>query len=484
MPPATTFFRYYYRTLLCFIITICLVRVYEFYSVGSKSFVQHPLLFEFYGLLYDVWACFIYSFLFLLPYFLLWLVHKKLAAIIFHTVNVVLLICYISLIVVFSERTKPFDHEFFTRNAADTWVTAKQMMAGGFLVYIPFIIYLLIYFVLYNKKLKKINISNKQLILLAAETLLFTVFFKYSNPPERWFKQPGAYYLVCNKMSYWVADSYKYFTTKDLYDASKLNNKELEAAINFYQQNQPFEFTSKEYPLLHKNTGEDVLGSFFDLDKNNPPNIVILVGEGLSRDFSGNNAYAGSFTPFLDSLSQHSLTWDNFLSTAPATFAAHPAIEGSLPYGHKGFSAMNIMPDHLSLIKILSANGYKANFMIGFDPNFDNMGGFIRLQGTDMVLSKYGPKYKQMGVGAQGWTMGYPDDALFSRSFEVMDSLKESPYLNIYHTATTHMPYLFEQAPVYEKLFDKKMQSINVAPNIKKTLLACKKVLCYFYVCR
>ena len=60
------------------------------------------------------------------------------------------------------------------------------------------------------------------------------------------------------------------------------------------------------------------------------------------------------------------------------------------------------------------------------------MGGFIRLQGTDMILTKYGAQYKEMGVGEEGWSMGYPDDALFNRSFEVMDSLKQTPYLNIY----------------------------------------------------
>ncbi|MBC7588208.1 MAG: LTA synthase family protein, partial [Chitinophagaceae bacterium] len=257
----------------------------------------------------------------------------------------------------------------------------------------------------------------------------------------------------------------------------KLSKNELAAAIDFYQQNQPFEFTSKEYPLLHKSSQEDVLGNFFNLDSTTAPNIVILVVEGLSRDFSGDKAYASSFTPFLDSLSKKSLVWDNFLSTAPATFAAHPAIEGSLPYGKKGFASLNVMPDHLSLIKILKANGYHSKFLIGFNPDFDNMGGFIRLQGTDMVLTKYGAKYKEMGVGEEGWSMGYPDDALLNRSFEVMDSLKQTPYLNIYHTGTTHMPYLFEQKDQYEKLFDKKMKSINVSSSIKRTLKECKKVL-------
>ena len=58
-----------------------------------------------------------------------------------------------------------------------------------------------------------------------------------------------------------------------------------------------------------------------------------------------------------------------------------------------------------------------------------------------------------------------------------MDSLATTPYLNIYHTATTHMPYLFQQQHIYEKIFDKKMKTISVSSKIKRTLHECKKVL-------
>jgi len=172
--------------------------------------------------------------------------------------------------------------------------------------------------------------------------------------------------------------------------------------------------------------------------------------------------------------------WNNFLSTAPGTFAAQPAITGSVPYASRGFSSMNIIPDHLSLIKILRKNGYWTNFLIGFNTDFDNMGEYIRLQGTDLLLTQYPAKYKQMGVAKEGWSMGYPDDALFSRSFEVMDSLKKSPYLNIYHTGTTHMPYKFEQKPLYDKLFDKKLKTLQLSKELKHTLKETKEVLVTF----
>ena len=383
---------------------------------------------------------------------------------------------YLALIVVYSERNTPFDHEFFTRSLKESFLTSKQMMTSGFTLYIPFILYTGFYIATYIILVKRQQVSKIASKILIGSSILATLLIQFANPSGNWFNQSASYYLTCNKFSFFVYDTYHYFSNKGKCDAGKLTEKQIADEVDFYQKNHPFEFTDKEYPLMHKSSNKDVLGNFFNLGAN-PPNIVILVVEGLSKDFSGDNAYATSFTPFLDSLSHKSLAWDNFLSTAPGTFAAHPAISGSLPYGKRGFSAMNIMPDHLSLIKILKANGYHTKFLIGFNPDFDNMGGYIRLQGTDMLLSKYSSKYKEMGIGSEGWSMGYPDDALFSRSFEVMDSLKQTPYLNIYHTGTTHMPYLFEQKPIYDKRFEAKLKTMSIAPTLRHTLRQCKNVL-------
>ncbi|MDB5232128.1 MAG: Sulfatase [Chitinophagaceae bacterium] len=471
------FARQYFRVFLSFLVTVFLTRIYEYFFVASKLFIDQAYRFEAYGLLYDAWMVFIYGFIIFFPFLLLYFLNKRIAFVFFHLINLVVLICYIGLILTFSERNTPFDHEFFTRKTAESLTTVKQMMSGSLKVFVPFVLYIGLYFLLYYKAFKNLAVNTKIIFVSAFLFLAAVLFAGYSNPSPGNFQKIGGYYLTSNKLTYWIQDSYHYLTSKA--KNHPLNNKELEKQISFYQQNQPFQFTNKEYPLLHKNDNKDVLGSFFNL-KTTPPNIVILVVEGLSRDFSGDRAYAGSFTPFLDSLSLHSLVWDNFLSTAPGTFAAHPAISGSLPYGKRGFSIMNVMPEHLSLIKILKANGYYTSFMIGFNPDFDNMGGYIRLQGTDFILSQYPSKYKEMGVGEEGWSMGYPDDALFSRSFEVMDSVKKMPYLNIYHTATSHMPYLFQQKPSYEKLFDQKLKTMSVAKDIKRTLRETKGVLVTF----
>lgn len=466
----------YLKLFLSFCISFILIRAYEYITIAFKTFLPHAYLFETWGVLYDLMACCIGGLVFILPYFFIYWINRSAGIAFIKSVHSILIVMYIALLITFSERNIPFDHEFFTRSAKESWLTTKQMLTSGFFVYVPFIVFIAVYFLAYYLIFKQKPIGKTFTRIAFAAMMLSGGFIAYAVPKQTTFEKKTAYYLTSNKFSFWLKDSYLYFKNRNKFDASRLSKEELADAIHFYQTNQPFQFIGNEYPLLHENNEPDVLGSFFNF-KNTPPNIVILVVEGLSRDFSGANAFATSFTPFLDSLSNHSLVWDNFLSTAPGTFASQPAIAASVPYGQRGFSAMNIMPDHLSLIKILRKNGYHAKFLIGFNPDFDNMGGFIRAQGTDFLLSHYPSKYKEMGIGEEGWSMGYPDDALFERSFEVMDSIRHTPYLNIYHTGTTHMPYLFEQKKEYEKKFDEKLKTLKVKSDIRKTLMETKKVL-------
>jgi len=76
----------------------------------------------------------------------------------------------------------------------------------------------------------------------------------------------------------------------------------------------------KNFPFLHTDQTPDVLSPFFDSTAIKP-NIVFIIVEGLGRSFTNEGARLGNFTPFLDSLSRHSLYWPNFLSEGGRTFA-------------------------------------------------------------------------------------------------------------------------------------------------------------------
>ena len=139
------------------------------------------------------------------------------------------------------------------------------------------------------------------------------------------------------------------------------------------------------YPLYRAFPYEDVLGRFFKCT-GEKPNLVFIIVEGLGRDFTGEGAIYGGFTPFIDSLMQRSLYWENFLSTAGRTFNVLPSEFGSLPYATNGFMELGgQMPAHQTLISILKQQGYYANFFYGGHSNFDLQDVFLERQGTDFI---------------------------------------------------------------------------------------------------
>ncbi|MDO1499279.1 hypothetical protein Q2T40_03265 [Winogradskyella maritima] len=86
-------------------------------------------------------------------------------------------------------------------------------------------------------------------------------------------------------------------------DGKPINqNKTQYLAINLYNSStEDNTYTSnEEYPLIKNPTVENVLGEYFEL-KEEKPNIVFIMVEGLGRDFMGEGAEYGGFTPFLDS---------------------------------------------------------------------------------------------------------------------------------------------------------------------------------------
>lgn len=210
-----------------------------------------------------------------------------------------------------------------------------------------------------------------------------------------------------------------------------------------------------EYPLIRRPEMEDVLGEYFEL-KNEKPNIVFIIVEGLGRDFVGENAEFQGFTPFLDSLSTKSLYWENCLSNTGRTFGVLPSLLGSLPFGKSGFMELEKYPNKLTLFSILKNNGYHTSFYQGTNSSFDNVDRFLLSENVDFVLDKsgFGNKYEMQAEDAAGSSWGYPDKELFKKSMSLPRG-NEQPRLEVYMTISTHEPFIPPKQEYYENEVDK-----------------------------
>jgi hypothetical protein len=195
------FIENYAKATLALAITIIMTRVYEYFFIASKSFVKHALLFELTGWVFDIWMCLIYASILTLPLFLLSLISKRFSILIYHGLNTVLIVAYISLIMVFSERNTPFDHEIITRSFSESWITAKQMMTSGITVFLPFLIYISFYFIITFLLSKRAQLKNNQIAYSGMVALLAIVFMSYANPSENKFEEKKAYYSALNFLS-------------------------------------------------------------------------------------------------------------------------------------------------------------------------------------------------------------------------------------------------------------------------------------------
>jgi uncharacterized sulfatase len=181
---------------------------------------------------------------------------------------------------------------------------------------------------------------------------------------------------------------------------------------------------------------------------------VIILVEGLGRAFSGKGAYLGSFTPFIDSLAQHSLYWENGLSGGGRTFAVLPTVLGSLPFAKSGFNEQGPdMPPALTLMNISRHNGYRARFLYSGNAGFDKMDQFLQKQGVDSMIHEpnFGNGYEKLPPYA-GFSWGYSDRALFRKYLESTPADTTQSRLDVLLTVSTHSPFLIPGQDYYQQL--------------------------------
>jgi cellulose synthase/poly-beta-1,6-N-acetylglucosamine synthase-like glycosyltransferase/phosphoglycerol transferase MdoB-like AlkP superfamily enzyme len=305
--------------------------------------------------------------------------------------------------------------------------------------------------------------------------LLFSgsVFTKGPAMLNEWM--PGQEYsnnLSINKSWYFFSTSYKHFFPAkeelDIYSDNYSGDYDTGGSVSGTEDVTYID--EKNYPFLHlSDSSKDVLSPFFT-KTTMPPNIVVLLVEGLGRAFTNKGAYLGNFTPFIDSLSEKSLYWKNFLSEGGRTFAVLPSLLSSLPFANNGFSELGAnMPKHLSILNLLKNNGYNTSFYYGGDSHFDNMDAFLQKANIGSINDEktFPAGYLKMPVFTNGFSWGYGDKELFRHFFETKNN-PQQPYLSTVLTVSTHNPFLINEEQKYLERFESRMTELHFSEEIKK----------------
>lgn len=242
-------------------------------------------------------------------------------------------------------------------------------------------------------------------------------------------------------------------------------------AITFFQNEENKKFTEPSFPLIHATDTTNPLALYFELTEK-PPSLVFILVESLSSSFSGKNADEISYTPFLDSLSESSLYFENMLATGERTFAALPSIFGSLPHGNRGFTHKKYgFPKANTLIRWLSNNGYYSSFFYGGHARFDYMDLFLHDQGINVIKDKNEYDYSgtSLKTSIDSVPFGITDKKLFEEYVDVLEhSTNKAPRLDILLTLSMHYPFQTENAGHYKAEVLKHIEESSVPEKLKE----------------
>lgn len=440
------------------LILFILMRVLEYAILSfSHSGITNLFFYEINGLKFDLSFFFNYTSLLFVPIILLSIIIDfRVVNFLYTLVGAAFLMMYATLIYYFSETLNPLGADLFSYTEEEIKLIIGS--SGALNIWAVLLAFFFIYISFKVPSLfRNINWHFSVLLIYLLISVWSWFFNPYIKPNINSYKKEINYFLSSNKLAYF------FYNIKE----NRIQDSEI-AYDGFYFDDdltgKSFKYIDPEnYPFLNIDTTQDVLSSYLN-KSGTRPNIVFIIAEGIGRSYSGIGADNGSFTPFLDSLAEHSLYWENFVSNGGRTFAILPAMFASTPFGEKGFLEYGEnAPKHQSLIRILEANGYYTSFYHGGNTNFDYMDVFLKKQNISRIIEdkNFPKKYKKMPPSAQNFTWGYGDFELFDFYFDLIDTVKK-PRVDIFLTLSNHSPFKVIGLNKYRERFEKRLTELDI----------------------
>ncbi|MBK6983907.1 MAG: LTA synthase family protein [Bacteroidetes bacterium] len=166
-------------------------------------------------------------------------------------------------------------------------------------------------------------------------------------------------------------------------------------------------------------------------------NVVIIILESFSKEYTGLGK-SKSYTPFLDSLMQHSLVFKNAISNAGTSIEGIPAVLSSFPnlmpnpYINSSYSGNKLT----SMASLLKGEGYQTSFFHGGTNGTMNFDSYANLSG---FVNYYGrTEYNNESDFDNNW--GIWDEPFLQYTAKTVNTYS-SPFLAAIFTLSSHHPF-------------------------------------------
>lgn len=174
------------------------------------------------------------------------------------------------------------------------------------------------------------------------------------------------------------------------------------------------------------------------------PNIVLFIVESYGREYLGafNKRYNipnyKSYTPFLDSLAQHSLIFDNAFANGRKSIHGMSSVLAGIPSFKVAFTSSSFSNQKIqSLASCLNDYGYDTSFFHGAPNGSMGFLGFGNILGLDYYYGKTEFNNDSEFDGMWGiW------DEPFLQYMEQVINTKKEPFFTSVFTLTSHDPFI------------------------------------------
>ncbi len=180
---------------------------------------------------------------------------------------------------------------------------------------------------------------------------------------------------------------------------------------------------------------------------NNPktkPNIVIFITESYGREYIGafnkDTKIPGyvSYTPFIDSLAQHSLIFPNAFANGSKSIHGMSSVLAGIPSFQDAFTSSPYPKQKIqSLVSTLKEEGYDTSFFHGAPNGSMGFLGFGNILGFDHYYGK--TEYNNDADFDGSW--GIWDEPFFQYMKQTFDK-KKQPFMGTIFTVSSHEPFV------------------------------------------
>jgi len=203
-----------------------------------------------------------------------------------------------------------------------------------------------------------------------------------------------------------------------------------EEAIENMQQYLGIEKPDEEYPLARAVEGSP-----------NPKdyNVIVVIMESMSYNKTAHGGNSSNLTPFLDSLMDKSLSFNNCYTSGTHTYCGIYTTFTSYPVVFRNHALKRIpVLQYDGFAATLQSLGYQTAYFTTHDKEFDNVAGFLSLNEVERVVSQ-----ADYPVSEVKTTLGVPDDYMFRYSMDIYDYMaaQGKPFFAAMMTASDHGPY-------------------------------------------